>query len=159
MQDAIIPEKMRILKGSTNRKRWVLSLSTPCQLLLIKMAALNGNILLNVIEYVQYSMVGNFLFFENGLWTEAANTNTLLENNLLTLTRDLSSFQHLFWKRKINILILAKKFGETCISPYHINSHQAKLANQSTRGIWVGFTEGHPFGTYHVFNQKQEKLD
>ena len=33
-------------------------------------------------------------FLRNKLWTEAASTTNLLENKLLTPTRDLSPFQH-----------------------------------------------------------------
>ena len=33
-----------------------------------------------------------------------------------------------------------KKFGEMCIATYRENTHWAKLANQGTPGIWVGYT-------------------
>ena len=41
-----------------------------------------------------------------------------------------------------------------CIMTNHFNSHYAKLANQGTAGIWVGFADGYPVGTYHVLITK-----
>ena len=41
---------------------------------------------------------------------------------------------------------------------YRDNTHQAKLANQGTPGIWVGYAEGHPTGTYQAFNPKTKKI-
>ena len=51
-----------------------------------------------------------------------------------------------------------QKFGETCITTYRYNTHQAKLANQVTPGIWVGYAKGHPTGTYQVFKPKTKKI-
>ena len=45
-----------------------------------------------------------------------------------------------------------------CITMYRDNFHGAKLANQGVLGIWVGFTEGHPIGTYHMYNPKTKKI-
>ena len=39
-------------------------------------------------------------FLRNGLWAEAANTATLLENNLVIPTRDLSLFEQLFGRER-----------------------------------------------------------
>ena len=39
-----------------------------------------------------------------------------------------------------------QKFGEMCIPTYRDNGHKAKLANQSTPGIWVGYVDIHPIG-------------
>ena len=47
-----------------------------------------------------------------------------------------------------------QKFGEMCIATYKDNTHRAKLANHRTPGIWVGYAENHPTGTYWVFNPK-----
>ena len=39
-----------------------------------------------------------------------------------------------------------------CIAMYR------KLANQGVTGIWAGFAESHPVGTYHVYNLKTRKM-
>ena len=44
-------------------------------------------------------------FFRNGLWAEAANTATLLENNLVTPNRDASPFQQFLGNRKRKKLV------------------------------------------------------
>ena len=51
-----------------------------------------------------------------------------------------------------------QKFGEICIATYRDNTHQAKLANQCTPGIWVSYAEGHPIGTYQILNPKTKKI-
>ena len=51
-----------------------------------------------------------------------------------------------------------QKFGEMCIINYKDNSHQAKLTNQDTPGIWDGYKEGHPTGTCQIFNPKIKKI-
>ena len=73
---------------------------------------------------------------------------------ILSLLGDLCLFQQFFGKGKRSIMSSVQTFGEMNITTYKDNSHQAKFANQVTPGIWVGFTEGHPFGTYHVYNPK-----
>ena len=65
----------------------------------------------------------------NSLWTKAVNTTMLLENNLSTLNRILSPFQHFFGKRRKRIPSWMQKFGEMCITTYRNNTHQAKLVN------------------------------
>ena len=50
-----------------------------------------------------------------------------------------------------------QNFGEMCIVTYKDNSHQAKLANQRTSGIWVGDNENHSTSTYWIFNTKTKK--
>ena len=52
-----------------------------------------------------------FAFLRNSLWAEAANTATLLENELLTSKRDLSPFEH-FWEGKENHSILGAKIQQ-----------------------------------------------
>ena len=128
MHNAIKPGKMRALNKFVNRKGWVLSLSTVPQL--------NGK---------SCSSKTFSSFLRNGIWAEASNTATLLENNLLTPNRDLSQFQHFFGKG-----VLVQKFIEMCIITYQDQYHWAKLANHGTMVIWVGFAEGHPVGTYHA---------
>ena len=39
-----------------------------------------------------------FSVFVNGLWTEAVNTSTMQEDNLITMNRHLSPFQQCFRK-------------------------------------------------------------
>ena len=51
-----------------------------------------------------------------------------------------------------------QKFGEMCIATYRDNTHQAKLANQGNPSILVGYAEGHPTGTYQVFNPKTKQV-
>ena len=55
MEDVVIPEKMHILNGLANKKRCVLSLNTLPQVLLNKIAMLNGNLLHWSIWYIQHS--------------------------------------------------------------------------------------------------------
>ena len=45
-----------------------------------------------------------------------------------------------------------------CITTYRDKSHLAKLANQGVPSIWVGFAEGLPVETYHVYNPKTRKI-
>ena len=96
-------------------------------------------------------------FLRNGLCVEASNTATLLKKNLLTLSRDLSPFQH-FWKGQRSILTSLQNFGEICIITYHDNSHNAKIANQSTQGIQLGFSDGLSVDTCIMLNPKTQKL-
>ena len=51
-----------------------------------------------------------------------------------------------------------QKFGEMCIASFKDNTHQAKLANRGTPGIWVGYAENHPACTYRIFNPKTKKI-
>ena len=43
-------------------------------------------------------------YLQNGLWAKAANTNMLLENNLIAPKRNLSSFQQFFGNGERSIL-------------------------------------------------------
>ena len=45
-----------------------------------------------------------------------------------------------------------------CITIYWDNSHQAKLANWGTPGIWVSFAEGQSVDASHVYNPKTMKI-
>ena len=45
-----------------------------------------------------------------------------------------------------------------CIATFKDNSHQAKLANCGTPGIWVGYTENYPAGTNQIFNPRTKKI-
>ena len=51
-----------------------------------------------------------------------------------------------------------QKFGEMCTTTFKDNTHQAKLANQGTPGIWVGYAKNHPTGTYWIFNPKTKRI-
>ena len=77
----------------------------------------------------------------------------LLEKNLITPHRITN-----FGKGKRSTLILVQKIDEMCITTYRDNFYQAKLANQGAPGIWVGFAEVYPIGTYWVFNPKTKKI-
>ena len=90
-------------------------------------------------------------FLKNSLRAEATNTTTLLKNYTIISKGDVSPFQHIFGKGKRSILFSVQKFGEMCITIYGDNSHQTELVNRATPGIWVGFAEGHPIDTYHVY--------
>ena len=63
-----------------------------------------------------------------------------------------------FGKGKRSILSLMQNFGEMCNATYRDNTHQAKLANQGTPGIWVGYAKGHLTSKYQVFNPKTKKI-
>ena len=51
-----------------------------------------------------------------------------------------------------------QKFGVICITIYRDNTHKAKLANQGTPGIWVGYAEDNPTGTYWVSKLNTKKI-
>ena len=50
-----------------------------------------------------------------------------------------------------------QKFSEMCIATYRDNIHQAKLANQHTSVIWVGYAEHYSTGTYR-FSTPTKKI-
>ena len=50
-----------------------------------------------------------------------------------------------------------QKFDEMCVTTHWDNFHHAKIANHGTSGIQLGCTDGHPTGTYWVFNPKTKK--
>ena len=97
-------------------------------------------------------------YLQSGLWAEVVNTAMILENNLITPTRTKKPFQQFFGKGKQNVLVSMQKFGEMCITTFKDNTHQAKLANQGSLGIWVGYAENHPPGTYRNFNPKTKRI-
>ena len=97
-------------------------------------------------------------YLQSSLWAEAANTATLLENNLITPNRTLSPFQQYFGKRQKNVLALMQKFGEMCIAAFKDNTHWAKLATCGTPRMWVGYAKNHPAGTCQIFNPQTEKI-
>ena len=77
-------------------------------------------------------------FLKNGLWTKAANTATLLDNNLLTKMRDLSPFQQFLGGEREVSLLWCNNLKERCITTNHNNSWQAKLANCVYLELLVG---------------------
>ena len=91
---------------------------------------------------------------QSSLWTEAANTATLLENNLTIKCRDLITSQKVFGKGKRSTLNSMQKFGEMCIMMHQDNTHQAKVSNQHIAGIWVGFADVNAVGTIQILNPK-----
>ena len=50
-----------------------------------------------------------------------------------------------------------QKFREICIFTYKDNTHWAKLYNQGTPDIWVGYAEGNPTGSYWIFQPQDKK--
>ena len=70
--------------------------------LLNRMVILNENLPHLSIGYMPCSMVESF-FLRTALWVEATKPTNFLENNLLTINQDLSSFQHFFGKGKRSI--------------------------------------------------------
>ena len=87
---------------------------------------------------------------QSGLLVEATSTAMLLK---IIPSRPIE----IWGKGKRSILASVQKFGEICITTYQDNSRWAKLSNQGVPCIWVGFTEGHPVGTYCVYNLKTQK--
>ena len=59
---------------------------------------------------------------------------------------------------KVHIITSLQKFGEMCIATFKDNIHRAKLANRRTPGIWVGYADNHPTGTYRIFNPKTKRI-
>ena len=82
-------------------------------------------------------------YLQSCLWAEAVTTAVILENNLITPTRTLSPFQQFFGKGKKSVLSVMQKLSEMCIITFKDNTHWAKLANQGTPSIWVGYAENH----------------
>ena len=82
----------------------------------------------------------------------------LLENNLSTKSRDLSSFKNFFGNGNGSILTPLQKFGEISMTTNCNNLNWAKLANQGTTRILAGFANGHSVGTYWVFNLKTQNI-
>ena len=50
-----------------------------------------------------------------------------------------------------------QKFSEVCIAIFRGDKHWAKLANHGDPGIWVGYADAHPIGTYQVFILKTKR--
>ena len=98
------------------------------------------------------------LYLQSGLWAEDANTAMLLKNNLITPNWTLSPFQQFFGKGKKNVLASIQKFGEWCIATFKDNTHWAKLANEGTPSIWVGYAKCLSTSTYQIFNLKTKKI-
>ena len=51
----------------------------------------------------------------NSLWSEAANTATDLDNNLVKTSTGISAFQQFFGKGQKTLVNFTKKFGESCV--------------------------------------------
>ena len=64
----------------------------------------------------------------------------------------------IYWEGKEKHPVFNAKNGEKCITTYRDNMHWAKLAYHGVPGIWIGYAEGHPTGTYWVINRKTRKI-
>ena len=141
--------KIKPLIEPANRKGWGSTLSIQPQVYLNKMGALGRNSLPFSTRYTMLNSGKFTAYLQSGLWAEAVNAAMLLKNNLITPNRTLSPFQQFFGKGKKSIQALMQKFGEICIITFKDNTHWAKLANQGTPRIWVGYD--------WVFNPKTKK--
>ena len=65
----------------------------------------------------------------------------------------------IFWDREEKHPISLPKFGEMCVITYCNKTHQAKLANHGTTGIWLGYVGEHPVGTFQVMSSKTRKIN
>ena len=94
--------------------------------------------------------IGKFShFFGNRPWTEAANTATPLENNLLMPSRNLSPFQCIVGREK-ELSLLWCHHLVLCIS--------WTTTNLDTPIIWGDFADGHSVSIYHMLNLKTQKI-
>ena len=85
------------------------------------------------------------------LWTEAANTATLLDSYLITDASDINSFQKFFGKgERCPVTEPTKKFGEACII-YDRTKIKSKLQERGKEANWIGYT-------YKIFNPKTCKV-
>ena len=145
-------------KKPTNRKGWGLIWNIQPQVCPNKTGMSGISLPPFSTTYVPCLMVANLPPIQSGLWTEVANTATLLENNLINPNWTLSPFQQFLGKGKKHVLTLMQQFGEMCIATYKDNTYWTTLASHGTPGICVGYSENHPTGTYRIFNPKTKKV-
>ena len=84
---------------------------------------------------------------KNQLWAEAANTATMLQNNLVSM-QGVQSLFHQFFE---NILAKIHRFGEI----FNVASHSTiknKLHNHGKHCIWLGFADNHASNCYRLLN-------
>ena len=85
-------------------------------------------------------------------WSSKAAT--YFKKQPLTSMRDLTPFLKCLVRKREASLHPYKMFVK-----YASQSHQAKLINCGTPGIWVGFGDDPWVGTYHVLNLKTRKFN
>ena len=92
------------------------------------------------------------------LWTEAANTATLLDSYLITDASDMNSYQKFFGKgKRCPVTEPTKKFGEPCIVSDRTKI-KSKLQERGKEANWIGYTSDHAAYTYRIFNPKTRKV-
>ena len=121
-------EKIKPSNEPPHRKSWGLTSNIQPQVCHNRMAMLNRNLLPFSTQYVLCLTAWNSMH----IYVRAFGPN-------------LSPFQQIFGNK-------------TWILSHKNNTHQAKLANQGTPGVWVGYMEGCPTGTYQIFIPKQKIL-
>ena len=90
------------------------------------MAGLSISLQHCTIEYVLCNSGKFSCFLKNGLWAEAGNTATLLENNM-TIKTMLMPISTNIAEGKRNILTSMQKIGQMCIMTHYDNKQRAKL--------------------------------
>eukprot|EP00984_Skeletonema_dohrnii_P022875 scaffold11976_cov67-Skeletonema_dohrnii-CCMP3373.AAC.1 len=94
----------------------------------------------------------------NKLWAEAANTSTILDNILISGTRDATPFQQFFGKGAKSIVpISTRKFGEMVVVTKN-QHHIAKLKSRGETCIWLGYAANHAAGTYRIYNPRTRQV-
>ena len=91
MNAAVMQEKTLILNWLTNRKRWVLSLSTLLLVFHDKMDVLNRNLLLSSMGTCHAQWLEIFFLFAKWLIGQSFQNSHPFENNLLTSSRNFKS--------------------------------------------------------------------
>ena len=92
------------------------------------------------------------------LWTEAANTATLLDSYLITDASDMNSYQKFFGKgKRCPVTEPTKKFGEPCIVSDRTKI-KSKLQERGKEANWIGYASDHATYRYHIFNPKTRKV-
>ena len=69
--------------------------------------------------------------------------------------QDLKPISKFFWEGK-KCPNFDAKVGEICIITYKDNANWAKLVNCGILGIWLGYAENHPTGTYRIVNLQKK---
>ena len=93
----------------------------------------------------------------DSLWSEAANTATDLDSNLVKTSTGISAFQQFFGKGIKTPVDFTKKFGERCVVTDRTKL-KAKLGERGKECRWVGYAKDHSVGTYRFYNSKTGKI-
>ena len=92
------------------------------------------------------------------LWTEGANTATLLDSYLITDASDMNSYQKFFGKgKRCPVTEPTKKFGEPCIVSDRTKI-KSKLQERGKEANWIGYASDHAAYKYRIFNPKTRKV-